>query len=132
MHSYPLDYLLHPVPVMAIYGLSPSDEPSLLDAPISEETSSQSPKPSVTLPKSNLTCSLLELLTSKTEYTLYEATAYLSNQQTPPPFRVITVSKVRKNKVPPTIRALTFCINMQIFQRRITSYHSDNHLPPRT
>ncbi|CAO3664089.1 unnamed protein product [Rhizopus microsporus] len=93
MHSYPLDYLLHPVPVMAIYGLSPSDEPSLLDAPISEETSSQSPKPSVTLPKCNLTCSLLELLTSKTEYTLYEATAYLSNQQTPPPFRVITVSK---------------------------------------
>jgi hypothetical protein len=36
----------------------------------------------------------LNVFTSKSDYTLYEASRYVSSNQVPPPFRVITVSKV--------------------------------------
>jgi hypothetical protein len=74
MYSYPPEYLSHPVPVLAVYGLSEPEE-KLVDV---ESTAS------------SLNSSLLKLLTNKSEYTIYEAT----NNQLPPPFRVITVSKV--------------------------------------
>lgn len=92
MYSYPPEYLLHPVPVLALYGLKNTDEPSLLvDVEPTENIGSPSRKDSTS--RSGLANSLLSILTNKTEYTLYEATRYLSNSQAPP-FRVITVSKV--------------------------------------
>ncbi|KAG0750066.1 hypothetical protein G6F16_001788 [Rhizopus arrhizus] len=86
MYSYPAEYLLHPVPVMAVYGLPTPDEPSLLDALDEQPQKNESSK-------MGLATNLLSLFTNKSEYTLYEATTYLSNQQVPPPFRVIPVSK---------------------------------------
>lgn len=88
MYSYPAEYLLHPVPVMAVYGLPTPDEPSLLDALDEQPQKNESSK-------MGLATNLLSLFTNKSEYTLYEATTYLSNQQVPPPFRVIPVSKVK-------------------------------------
>lgn len=88
MYSYPPEYILHPVPVLGVYGLTTSDETSLL---VDVEPTDESP--SRRSPRSGLVHSLLNILTSKTEYTLYEATRYLSSNQTPP-FKVITVSKV--------------------------------------
>ncbi|CAO3693960.1 unnamed protein product [Rhizopus stolonifer] len=82
MYSYPEEYLFHPIPVMAVYGLPTPDEPSLLEK--SED---------VQKTKLTLGASLLSILTQKTNYSLYEATAYLTNPQAPPPFRVISVSK---------------------------------------
>ncbi|KAI8996802.1 Gryzun, putative trafficking through golgi-domain-containing protein [Pilobolus umbonatus] len=90
MYSYPSEYLLHPVPVLAIYGLSATDEPSLLDQPTNVDIVSPSRRGSHT--KAGLSSTLLNLLLSKSEYSLHEATSHLSNQQAPP-FRVISVSK---------------------------------------
>lgn len=106
MYSYPPEYLLHPVPVLALYGLSATDEAPLIDldipsSPITEASSNSpnaSPSRNQTVPssttRSGLVNGLLTLFTNKTEYNLYEACRYLSNNQAPPPFRVITVSKV--------------------------------------
>lgn len=92
MYSYPPEYLLHPVPVLAVYGLKSSDEtlPPLVDV---ETTDNNTPSRPTSTTKGGLVESLLNTLTAKTEYTLYEATKYLSGNQAPP-FRVITVSKV--------------------------------------
>jgi hypothetical protein len=110
MYSYPPEYLLHPVPVLAIYGLSAADEAPLIDldipsSPIVEASSSPNASPSrnqivpSSTTRSGLVNGLLALFTSKTEHNLYEASRYLSNPQAPPPFRVITVSKVPFNKL---------------------------------
>ncbi|KAI8643763.1 Gryzun, putative trafficking through golgi-domain-containing protein [Parasitella parasitica] len=120
MYSYPPEYLLHPVPVLALYGLTTAtaaDGPKLIDV---DEPENPSPtansidnSPLITLPssctatpaatttttttatttKSALASSLLNIFTSKSDYTLYEATRYVNGNQTPPSFRVITVSK---------------------------------------
>ncbi|KAI9274175.1 Gryzun, putative trafficking through golgi-domain-containing protein [Sporodiniella umbellata] len=68
---------------MAVYGLSAPDEQSLLDTKIED----------IQKTKITLGVSLLNILTTKVDYSLYEATSYLKNPQTPPPFRVISVSK---------------------------------------
>lgn len=104
MYSYPPEYLLHPVPVLALYGLSATDEAPLIDLDIPSEVSNvpnaspsrNQPVPSGTAitTKSGLVNELLTLFTAKKEYNLYEASRYLSNNQVSPPFRVITVSKV--------------------------------------
>ncbi|RCI01137.1 hypothetical protein CU098_002795 [Rhizopus stolonifer] len=72
---YPPEYLVHPVPVLAVYGLTD-------DAVVAGDTS-----------KLSLVSTLVSVLTNKTEYTLYEASRYLTYPQTSPPFRVMTVSK---------------------------------------
>ncbi|KAI7905331.1 Gryzun, putative trafficking through golgi-domain-containing protein [Cokeromyces recurvatus] len=84
MYSYPPEYLLHPTPVLALYGLTITNEAKLVDV------DTQDTEPTT---RSNLVNLLLNIFTSKTDYTLYEAPKYLSNNQTLPPFRVITVSK---------------------------------------
>lgn len=113
MYSYPPEYLLHPVPVLALYGLTTStttaiDETKLVDinepATPSSATNSTDNSPSSIIPQpaaaaaattsSGLASSLLNVFTSKPDYTLYEASRYVSSNQVPPPFRVITVSKV--------------------------------------
>lgn len=81
MYSYPPEYLLHPVPVLAVYGLPETDE-KLVDV-----------EPTPLSRGDSLSNSLLKILTNKSEYTIYEATRYTTTQS-PPPFRVITVSKV--------------------------------------
>lgn len=92
MYSYPPEYLLHPVPVLALYGLTNADETSLLvDVEPTETISSPSRKDPTS--RSGLGNALLSVFTNKPEYTLYEATRYISTSQSPP-FRVITVSKV--------------------------------------
>lgn len=102
MYSYPAEYLLHPVPVLAIYGLSSApntlDDTKLVDvdepaASSNENASSVNASPPST--RSGLASSLLSLFTSKSDYSLYEASRHVSSNQIPPPFRVITVSKVR-------------------------------------
>lgn len=97
MYSYPPEYLLHPVPVLALYGLTSSDEASSLlvdvDLPTSTTDSNSPSRGAGATTKSGLANSLLSILTNKTEYNLYEATRYLSSNHAPP-FRVITVSKV--------------------------------------
>ncbi|GAN09099.1 glutathione transferase omega-1 [Mucor ambiguus] len=110
MYSYPAEYLLHPVPVLAIYGLSstsntPNDarlvDVDELAANSTEKSSSVNASPPST--RSGLASLLLSLFTSKSDYTLYEASRYVSSNQIPPPFRVITVSKdyVLPQKPPP-------------------------------
>ncbi|CEP08285.1 hypothetical protein [Parasitella parasitica] len=119
MYSYPPEYLLHPVPVLALYGLTTAaavDEPKLVDIDEPENpattansndnspliVSSYATAPAATnttktttntTTKSGLASSLLNIFTSKSDYTLYEASRYVTSNQTPPPFRVITVSK---------------------------------------
>ncbi|EPB84242.1 hypothetical protein HMPREF1544_09034 [Mucor circinelloides 1006PhL] len=105
MYSYPAEYLLHPVPVLAIYGLSAAsntDDTKLVDVDEPATDINASP-PSTTTTRSGLASSLLSIFTSKSDYTLYEASRYVSSNQIPPPFRVITVSKdyVLPQKPPP-------------------------------
>ncbi|KAG2200136.1 hypothetical protein INT47_012417 [Mucor saturninus] len=91
MYSYPPEYLLHPVPVLALYGLANTDETNLLvDVEPTETTGSPSRRDATS--RSGLANALLSIFTSKPEYTLYEATRYISTSHAPP-FRVITVSK---------------------------------------
>ena len=98
MYSYPPEYLTHPVPVLAVYGLTESVEaPPLIDVETTESSNPPLQRGSSTnlstSTRAELTTSLLTVLTSKTEYTLYEATKYLNSNQ-PPPFKVVTVEKV--------------------------------------
>ncbi|KAI8364823.1 Gryzun, putative trafficking through golgi-domain-containing protein [Choanephora cucurbitarum] len=81
MLTYPPEYLAHPVPVMAVYGLSDKEESPLVDVGDSATT------------RSGPSSSLLDLLTSKSDYSVYEATRFLGNNQIAPPFRVINVPK---------------------------------------
>ncbi|KAI9481008.1 MAG: Gryzun, putative trafficking through golgi-domain-containing protein [Benjaminiella poitrasii] len=91
MYSYPPEYLLHPVPVLALYGLTATDEAKLVDIDIPFDDSVETTNlPAI---RSTLVNSLLHTFTNKTDYTLYEASGYLSSNQASPPFRVITVSK---------------------------------------
>lgn len=93
MYSYPPEYLLHPVPVLALYGLTNTDETNLLvDVEPTETMGSPSRRDPTS--RSGLANALLSIFTSKPEYTLYEATRYISTSHAPP-FRVITVSKVK-------------------------------------
>jgi hypothetical protein len=86
MNTYPPEYLLHPVPVLAIYGLGTSKE-SDGSNPID---SSQPP-----VNKSNaLASTLLNILLARQDFSLYDASRYMTNAVIPPPFRVMTVPKV--------------------------------------
>ncbi|KAI8355688.1 Gryzun, putative trafficking through golgi-domain-containing protein [Blakeslea trispora] len=92
MLNYPPEYLAHPVPVMAVYGLAEKDRAPLVDVDDSTTT------------RSSPLNSLFDLLTNKSDYSLYEATRYLSNSQVAPPFRVINVPKdyMLPQKAPPS------------------------------
>lgn len=119
MYSYPAEYLLHPVPVLAIYGLSAAsntDDTKLVDVDEPATDINASP-PSTTTTRSGLASSLLSIFTSKSDYTLYEASRYVSSNQIPPPFRVITVSKVR-----------TYCKTCSFYSYwNRTMYYHKNH-----
>lgn len=120
MYSYPAEYLLHPVPVLAIYGLSAAsntDDTKLVDVDEPATDINASP-PSTTTTRSGLASSLLSIFTSKSDYTLYEASRYVSSNQIPPPFRVITVSKVR-----------TYCKTCSFYSywNRTMYYHKNHH-----
>jgi hypothetical protein len=81
MYSYPPEFLLHPVPVMVCYGLSgDADEVPSSDSPSQRDG------------RSGLVDALSTILNSKNDYSFHEATR---NPAQAPPFRIITVSKVK-------------------------------------
>ncbi|KAL0079429.1 Foie gras liver health family 1-domain-containing protein [Phycomyces blakesleeanus] len=116
MNTYPAEYLLHPVPVLAVYGLS-ADQTSTENEKIptqkdSEESVAvissspqtrpssgrQTPGNNALNLRSSLASTLHSLLHNKHDFTLYEATRYLhqnsaNGAQGIPPFRVLSISK---------------------------------------
>ncbi|KAI8082919.1 Foie gras liver health family 1-domain-containing protein [Halteromyces radiatus] len=82
MDSYPSEYLLHPVPVLAIYGLREQQELIPTEPSNSDENKFHS-----------LTTTLLNILLARQDFSLYDASRYITNATIPPPFRVITVQK---------------------------------------
>ncbi|KAI9016573.1 Gryzun, putative trafficking through golgi-domain-containing protein [Phycomyces nitens] len=114
MNTYPAEYLLHPVPVLAVYGLSAdqtsteNEKTSVKESEDSIAILSSSPQ---TRPssgrqglgsnpshlRSGLASTLHSILHNKHDFTLYEATRYLHqnsvNGQGVPPFRVLSVTK---------------------------------------
>lgn len=91
MNTYPPEYLLHPVPVLAIYGLGTSSE-SNGSLTTNQGDSSQPPAN-----KSNaLASTLLNILLARQDFSLYDASRYMTNAVIPPPFRVMTIPKVSR------------------------------------
>ncbi|KAI8343321.1 Foie gras liver health family 1-domain-containing protein [Chlamydoabsidia padenii] len=84
MDTYPPEYLIHPVPVLAIYGLGTSTESNNSQTDYSQTASSKA---------NTLTSTLLNILLARQEFSLYDASRYLNNPAIPPPFCVKTVPK---------------------------------------
>ncbi|KAI9306763.1 Foie gras liver health family 1-domain-containing protein [Cunninghamella echinulata] len=81
MDSYPTEYSLHPVPVLAIYGLKHNN--NHIDNSTTQIESTSTP----------LSSTLLSILLARQDFSLYDSSRYLTNANIPPPFRVINVSK---------------------------------------
>ncbi|KAI7870632.1 Gryzun, putative trafficking through golgi-domain-containing protein [Spinellus fusiger] len=84
MNTYPTEYLLHPVPVLALYGIAPptteQEKQTSLDSNDTSLSSSSRPASSPSTgntppsPRTTLANSLFTLFHSKQDCTLYEAT----------------------------------------------------------
>lgn len=85
MNTYPQEYIVHSVPVLAVYGLN--DQPSSPSTPRQHRPSS----------RASLGTTLATIFSSKQQYNVYESTRIQThNSPGSPPFRVLFVDKVKE------------------------------------
>ncbi|KAI8069209.1 Gryzun, putative trafficking through golgi-domain-containing protein [Gongronella butleri] len=81
MEAYPPEYLLHPVPVLGVYGLDGQESSAPQEIQLGDGKTG------------TLASTLLSIFLARQVFSLYDATRYLTSAAIPPPFRVMTIEK---------------------------------------